>query len=438
MAKGLGSAAAVAVVLLVVGPCAGLAEEPGTGFSVDRYKVKLAVDFAGKSVRGTEEIRLHGTADGLRAAVFSGNALAVDEVTMDGQPVSVSTERKALSFALPQTLAAGQKATLRMSFHGMPREGVVFSATSMYTSYSACDWMVCLEDAPGDKAAFELQLQVPTGMTSLAVGKLVKRRRGADGGELDVWRTERPYSAYLYDFAIGKFNTAVARQDGATLRYVSDLEGEPELLKDFAETPAMVRFLAEKAGMGLPAKGYTQLLVAGDEAQEAATYSILGKQSLDPANDWAIVHEMAHQWWGNLVTCATWKDFWLNESMAVFMTAAWKEHKLGPTGYQQELELARGRVAKVQKAGWDKPLAYRGEYPDIRVRRTIQYSKGALFLDHLRTELGDATFWAGIRLYTRQGAGGTVTSADFQRAMEKASGRDLSAEFAEWVFGKEQ
>jgi len=84
----------------------------------------------------------------------------------------------------------------------------------------------------------------------------------------------------------------------------------------------------------------------------------------------------------------------------------------------------------------DKPLAFAGSYPSLPLRRAVQYSKGALFMAHLRTVLGEKAFWAGLRAFTRDNAYGTVTSADFQRAMERASGRDLSAHFAEWVYDK--
>jgi aminopeptidase N len=85
--------------------------------------------------------------------------------------------------------------------------------------------------------------------------------------------------------------------------------------------------------------------------------------------------------------------------------------------------------------GWDRPLAFEGPYPSLGVRRAIQYAKGALFMAHLREMLGEEAFWRGLRTYTRRHAGGTVTSADFQRAMQEASGRDLDPTFREWVYG---
>jgi hypothetical protein len=116
------------------------------------------------------------------------------------------------------------------------------------------------------------------------------------------------------------------------------------------------------------------------------------------------------------------------------MTAAWKEHRFGRAAYVAELDIARRRVARLKEAGGDRPLAFAGAYPSLAARRAVQYSKGVLFLDHLRTQLGEEAFWKGLKSFTRTHAGGVVESRDFQRAFEKASGRDLGAMFDEWVY----
>jgi aminopeptidase N len=423
-------------LMLVAFAMPGRAAEPGAGFNVIKYALALTPDLAGKTVVGTETIFFRSETHDLRQIVFSGNALIMDDAKLNGKAVHVSTDHGVLSFSLPDGLEQGGTASLRIVYHGIPRKGITFTSNSVYTSYDACDWMICVEDAPGDKAESSLDLHVPAGMTSLASGKLVGKSKAEDGGEIYHWRSSCPYSAYLFDFAMGKFVTVRSHQDNAELLYMSAVANRHELLQTFEETGAMVKFLSEKAGLGLPAGSYAQLLVSGDEAQEASTYSIIGKDNIDPKDDWATVHELAHQWWGNLVTCATWKDFWLNEGITVYMTAAWKEHQHGHDAYEAEMNVVRNRVAKIKAKGWDRPLAFSGEYPSIGVRRAVQYSKGALFMEHLRSVLGDEAFWAGLRAYTRAHAGGTVTSIDLEQAMEKTSGRDLSDTFAEWVFGK--
>jgi aminopeptidase N len=429
-----------ALLLTVVAPAPPREALPGEGFDVIRYELTLTPDLAGKSVAGFETIVLRSVADELVRVGFTRNDLTIDAATVGGQPIRVSLSDAALLFDLPHPVAKGQTITLRIAYHGEPARGVTFSPTSAWTSYFTCDWMICTQDAPGDKAEFALDLRLPAGMLSLAPGTQVATTRPGAGVEVHQWRAVRPYPAYLYGFAVGHFTRASQDADGARLSYLGDTTPAAELQRLFAPTGAMVKFLSGKAGVPLPDGRYAQLLVPGDEAQEAASWSVIGEETLrpiltDPQNDWAIVHELAHQWWGNLVTCATWRDFWLNEGITTFMTAAWKEARFGRPAYTAELDIARGRVARVREQGWDKPLTFPGPYPSLGTRRAVQYSKGALFMDHLRTLLGDAAFWKGLKGYTREHAGGVVTSADLQQAMEQASGKDLSATFTEWVYG---
>lgn len=416
------------------------ADDPGAGFEVVRYALALTPDVANRTIAGREVISLRATSAGVRVLRFSGNALTIDGATVNGVAVRHQLRGNALDFELAEPLAAGRTVKLELSYHGRPARGFVGSGSTLYTSYFACDWMICLQDAFGDKADFAMELQVPPGMTGFAVGRLAGRRPGPDGSEIQRWETSRPYSAYLFGFALGRFASAAERAGSADLLYLSDVADAAELKHRFAATPAMVGFLADKAGVPMPVAEYRQLLVAGNEAQEAATWSVLGVAALptnqsDPAQDWAIVHELAHQWWGNLVTSTGLRDFWLNEGITTFMTAAWKEHRYGRAAYDAELDVARTRLDRARALGFDKPLAWDGQYPTLATRRAVQYSKGALFMAHLRDAIGDNAFWSGLRRYTRTHAGGTVTSIDLQRAMEKSSGRDLQEHFALWVFG---
>jgi len=429
--------------LLQAGSTLG-AERPGEGFDVTHYALALTPDIQNRTLSGREVITLRATKDRLRSLIFSGSALSIDSATLDGVPVVVETGEETLSIRLAEPLARGRAVRLELTYHGRPARGLSGSATSLYTSYFACDWMICAQETFGDKAAFSLALKVPAGIDTLSVGRRVARIRTSDGREIHRWTEPRPYSAYLFGFAVGRFARVEERVDArvraARLVYLSDVADEGELRQRFAETGGIVRFFADKAGAPLPVAAYSQLLVEGREAQEAASYSVLGVEALptradEPSQDWAIAHELAHQWWGNLVTSATLKDFWLNEGVTTFMTAAWKEHRYGPAAYEAELAVARGRLEKARAAGFDKPLAWEGRYPNLGTRRAIQYSKGALFMDHLRTTLGEEAFWAGLRRYTRAHAGKTVTSLDLEKAMEAASGRDLRPVFLEWVFG---
>lgn len=429
------------MILVLPGNLARAADRPGDGFEVTRYSLALTPDIQSRTIAGRETIKLHATVDGVRRLNFSANALDIDGAALDGVALVHSVQGDVLGFDLPRPLRRGRIATLRISYHGRPARGFAGSGSMLYTSYFACDWMICSQDKFGEKAAFSLDLRAPAGMTTLSVGRLIAKRPGPDGSEIHHWQAPRPYSPYLYGFAVGRFTRVTEAARSGKLTYLSNIADAGDLTRRFAGTRDMVTFLSGKAGVPLPAAEYSQLLVEGGEAQEAATYSVLGADVLpatpnDAADDWAIAHELAHQWWGNLITCRTLEDFWLNEGITTFMTAAWKEHRYGRVAYDAELAVARTRLEKARASGFDKPLAWEGSYPSLRIRRAVQYSKGTLFMAHLRATLGEAAFWSGLRRYTRGHAGGTVTSIDLERAMEASSGQDLRPLFAEWVFGE--
>ncbi|MCD7097964.1 M1 family aminopeptidase [Stenotrophomonas sp. MMGLT7] len=438
-----GCRAAVAVAtLLAARAAAAQASAPvaGDGFEVEHYEVALRPDLATTALSGTETIVLKSTRNGLDRLVFSPNALRLRDATLDGQPVAVASTFDGIAFSPAHALGKGDRATLRFQMSGVPAQGIVRTGNGLYTSYFACDWMVCLQDRPGNKAHFSLDLYLPAGIASLGIGRALPLLPFSDGLVLHRWRSTRAYSAYLFGFAAGIFAQEAVGTSVGELVYLDGTGRERNLAETFSQTRSIAQFLADKAGMGLPDRRYTQLLVPKREAQEAATFSLIGEEELDrerqqPSNAWIIAHEMAHQWWGNLVTCASWQDFWLNEGIATFMVAAWKERAFGPSAYQEELEGAQRRLERARASGFDKPLAWSGAYPSLGIRRAIQYSKGALFVDHLRNVLGEEAFWNGIRRFTREHAGKTATSQDFQVAMEKASGSDLSSLFREWVYG---
>jgi len=254
-----------------------------------------------------------------------------------------------------------------------------------------------------------------------------------------VWEEARPHSTYLYGFAAGQLTRATLHAEQTELRLFGVDIPEPGLEARFRATVGMLRFLEERATIALPRATYTQILVPGSAAQEKSSFSLIGRDELDPilvdeADGWVIVHELAHQWWGNLITCKDWSHFWLNEGITTFMVAAYKEQRWGAAAYARELARLRERHARAIDANFDVKLAFAGDYPSLGIRRAITYSKAALFLDLLRRELGDPAFWSGLGRFTRDRAGQTVESRDFQRDFEAASGRDVSDLFKTWVY----
>lgn len=417
------------------------ADAPGPDIDALVYDVAVTPDFTTKTIAGSTRLHFRSLHAGLTTITLSSNALHISAATLDGMPITFVAAEKTLTFTLPHALARGEDAVLELAYNGTPKRGVTFDGDSVYAAYFACDWMICLQDSPGDKAAITMAITLPTGMTAVGIGNETSVKRIGDGLELHRWESDRPYSAYLYNFAAGHFERWMDTSGKTELLTLGRDISPSQLKARFATTAAMMRFFEEKSGVPFPRARYTQLWIPTSEAQEAATFSVIGEAEIgpiltDPQEDWAIAHELAHQWWGNLLTCASWQEFWLNEGLTTFMTAAWKEHAFGRAAYDREIDLARKRVARAKEKGVDTYLTNPGPYPSLGLKRAIVYSKGALFLDALRTEIGDTAFWAGLAAYTRAHIGGTVVSADFQKAMEAAAGRSLSDLFDPWVYGR--
>jgi aminopeptidase N len=433
-------ATALLLIAMATGPASGT---DATDTRITGYEVRLALDIPAKSLRGQTTIRLDPNVPAPVALRFPVHELSIDAVTTSVGKIVFRVERGELIVTFDGSIrdAPGRPLAVTIDYHGQPTRGLKFGADYAYTAFDTCYWMICRE-APGEKATFQLELDVPSSYTVAASGERRATMPLADGVTRHHWVQDRPYSPYLYGFAAGEFADTTVKAGRVDLRLLGIGATAGELQRKFRDTAGMLAFFEERSGVPLPGRMYTQVLVPGSEAQEASTLSFIGRDQLDPIldnphEDWVIAHELAHQWWGNLITCKSWEHFWLNEGLAVFMTAAYKEVRWGRADYERELKLARNRRDNAVQARFDVPLAYDGVYPSLSIKRAITYSKAMLFLDALRAAMGEDAFWSGLAVYTRRHAGGVVESRDFERAMTEATDRNLAPLFDEWVYPRE-
>jgi len=281
-------------------------------------------------------------------------------------------------------------------------------------------------------------VSMPAGWRAAGSGREVEQRT-RDNRTTYRWRHERETSSFLYGFVAGTFAEATGKRGNVSLRYLGSAFSAGELQQIFRETPDMLAFFEERAGVPYPGDSYTQALVAMSGGQELSGLSHMseayGRAVLaDATATGLIAHELAHQWWGDLVTNRDWTHFWLNEGFATFMAAAYKERARGHDAYLADVEGWRKRVERLRASGTDRPLVFPDWNRPTADDRAVVYQKGALVLHELRELLGDQPFWTAIRAYTREYAGHDVTSPGMQRAFETSSGRNLTAFFAEWVY----
>jgi aminopeptidase N len=424
---------------------AGLAREPAlqSGFDVLRYTAHLYPDLSGKALRGRERISLVFVTEGVRDIGFDAGGLAIDEVRQQGKKLSFEKVGTRLIIRLADTFIAGQRIDIDIEYHGAPRFGLEFhpELDQLYTIFSTSEWLVCL-DAPDERATLDLSVALSARFEATGSGRLVSKTRLSSDKAMYRWRQDEPVPSFVYGFAAGNFNVVSARVDGVELRFLShDLQPE-SLRRVFADTGDMLKFFGDRAG--IPYRGkYDQALVTKTIGQELAGFALLseayGRDVLAASTTGDLIaHEAAHQWWGIMVTCRSWNNFWLNEGFASFMAATYMQHRHGDAVYQKIVERWRQRFERLVTSGKDHPLVYSQWIKPSRDDRAVVYQKAAYVLHLLRERLGERDFWKGVRDYTREFRGKSVTTADFKGAMERSSGQNLDAFFHQWVTGDTQ
>ncbi|MDC0710184.1 M1 family metallopeptidase [Stigmatella sp. ncwal1] len=409
------------------------------GLDVVDYEADLQIDPVTRTLTGTVGILVRSQGAWNQPLELSAEGLSIEAVREGDTALEFQHEGGSLRIPLNRAPGTGQHRRVSVRYRGQPEGGLHFKEDAFYTAFHTARWMPS-RDLPSDKATWTLRLTVPAGLSVIASGKLLTREALQGAKERYTWRLEVPHSAYLLGFVAGKFQESQAMVGLVRLRFLGAGRSEAELKRVFADTTAMFRFFQERAGVPYPFEEYTQVLLPEATPQEVAGHALLEAGYADevltePREDWMSAHELAHQWWGNLVTCGSWGDFWLNEGLTTFMTAAYKEHRWGRDEYDREMALARRRYQRLRARGADRALALPETSLSREVGGPLPYAKGSLVLHLLRSELGEEDFWAGIREFTASHASCAASTSDFRAALEKASGRELGPFFAQWVHG---
>lgn len=327
----------------------------------------------------------------------------------------------------------------QISYEGTPTRGVVFlpEKKQIYTVFFTQDWMVCNANVE-DRASIQMNLIIPDGFNCIANGRQIKQEAVGENKMRHSWAQKIETPAYTYGFAVGIFNHICQYLEVISLNHYSSKHSQKELSQIFQYTADMLQFFEEKSGVSYPETSYSQILI-GNHYQEMAGFAVLkesyGEMVLKDSTETNLIsHELAHQWWGNRITCKDWTHFWLNEGFATFMSAAYNEHRFGREKYLKDIHSYRAVYEKIRDKGGDKPLVFPDWDSPSRDDRNLIYFKGAYVLHLLREELGDQAFWNGIKHFSKKNRVSSVITKDLQKAMEKSSGRNLQDFFDEWIY----
>ena len=287
---------------------------------------------------------------------------------------------------------------------------------------------------PADKATWEMIATLPARLTVVSNGRLVSTRPAPRGERTTHWRQERPASTYLISLAAAPFVKLADRWRGIPVDYYVYREDSARARPLFGVTPDMMEVYSRLTGVPYPWSKYAQVTVAdfvGGMENVSATTLVDWLPDARAYRDrpWyresLIPHELAHQWFGDLVTAENWANYWLNEGMAEFMPGQYWGVKQGPHA-EQDYYLAEYRQFLGLDARRRMPLA---TYNSNNV-----YPKGALVLEMLKAQLGPERFWAAMRRYLTRNAYGSATSDDLRQAVLDATGESLPWFWSQWIY----
>ena len=408
---------------------------------------------SGGIVKGVVTITGETTAAVSEINVDAQQNLNIESVRLDGAPIDFLQNKRRVLVSFPAPVSAGRQFTIAIQYQG-PGSGGGIGGGLLFTRhgpdsvpvvashsepFGAPLWWPCI-DNPADKATAEIEVTVPEGSQAASNGVLDRIQNNADHTVTYFWREDSPLSTYLVSVAATnyeKIEDSYTALDGVTkmplVYYVYPEHLELARVKFAVTRPALeiyaglfgeYPFLGEKYGMAeFPLGG----------AMEHQTISSIGSSlvgSATSSGQATIVHELAHHWWGNLVTMRTWDDIWLNEGFATYSEVLFFERFAGvDPGELLSRSYDDGNVegalrGTVTAENPDNPFDDNGAI----------YRKGGWVLHMLRHVLGDQRFFEALRQYAVRYAFSNASTGDFQQVCEDVFGASLDWFFKQWVY----
>lgn len=430
---------------------------PDKVVEVESIDLDLYPDLQAETLDGVCTTTVRALDEAVERLALDAVDLQISSVERDGAAQPFTRRDGKLEIAFEPPLQPGQHATFAVRYRvSKPRHGLFFikpteahpekrlHAWTQSQDENARFWFPCL-DYPHEKQRTTQRITVPKGIFALGNGELVERR---DDGATTVFRYRQdvPHSTYLTTMVVGPFVEIAQGEAGANgvpvFYYVlpgREADGE----RAFGNTPKMIETFEERTGSPYPYARYSQIAVGdfifgGMENTAATTQTDRtlhdATAHLDYSSDPLVSHELAHQWFGDLLTCRDWSHAWLNEGFATFFETVWREADLGYDEYLYDVFESIAAYLEEDADRYRRPIVYNRYRDPIEIFDRHLYQKGAAVLHMLRGELGDARFWRSIRHYVERNAQRNVETIDFIRAIEEATGRNLRAFFDQWVF----
>jgi aminopeptidase N len=419
--------------------------------AVRHIKLDVALDVDSRRIAGTCTLTLSPLASGPTWLRLDAVELDIARVTRAGAELDHRHDGRLLRVDLGK-VREGEAFELAIEYSGQPRRGIYFvgpdegypdKPVQVWTQGQDEDsrfWFPCF-DTPGEKATSEVIATVPARFTALSNGLLVADETDGERRTMH-WRFDVPHSCYLITLVAGELAELRDRWNGVDVTYYVEPGREEDARRTLGRTPAMLELFSRLFGVPYPYEKYAQICVAdfifgGMENTTATTLTdtILydERAALDFDSDALIAHELAHQWFGDLLTCRAWAEGWLNEGFATYSEYLWREAYEGRDAADYELD-EWGEQYFAEDSGRYRRIIATNVYDEpIDIFDHHLYEKGGRVLHMLRGIVGDESFFRACKHYLGKHRGGSVETRDLARAVEEVTGRQLDWFFDQWI-----
>lgn len=428
---------------------------PDKNYYLRHVKMTGELNYTDKTLNAVAELSIEVADASSTAVPLDAVDFDIKSVKINGSDASYTYDGQKIIVGLPVNLrTTGSKFTITVAYQVRdPKLGVKFvgpdenhpdkplQAWTQGESEGNRYWLP-LYDHPSLKCTSEITLTVPSGHFVEANGLLVERKE-SDGKTTYHYLMDQPHSTYLIAFCAGEFDRKTESFDGIPLIYNVPKGRGGDIERSFSKTTDMMAFFGEHTGVRYPYKKYSQTCMVdfggGMENISATTHTDRTLHDevahMDFSSDGLVSHELAHQWFGDLVTCKDWAHIWLNESFATFYQALYFRHDRGIDEYYYDLIGNLDTYLEESSRRYIRPISTKLYQQPDEVFDRHSYEKGSLVLNSLMNYLGEDVYRKGITSYLNRYAFQCVETDDLRKELEQASGKSLEWFFDQWVYG---
>jgi aminopeptidase N len=416
------------------------------------YHLDIRIDPEKKLVAGKNAIRFRMLSDATRIQMDLWSNLTVDKIEMSGKPLTYERELNAVFIDFPATLRKGSTYTIDFHYSGTPTQtgrfgGFTFGKDPQgrHWIFTACEgegasiWWPNKDQWRDEADAMDISIAIPNDLTDVSNGRFLGKKDLGDGYTRWDWRVHYPINSYNVSVNIGRYESFSEKLRDLTLDYFVQPENLEKAKKQFVQTKPMIEAFERWFGeYPFPKDGFKLIEVpySGMEHQSAVTYGnrfangYLERDwtgvGVSPKFDFIIIHESAHEWFGNAVSAADVSDMWIQEGWATYLEALYVEHVFGAG---DALKYINGYKSKVQNK--TPIITQRGIH---RTPPQDMYFKGALMLHTLRNVVNDESRWSVLlRNIYREFRYRNIMTEDFVAFVNKSLARNLTPFFNQYL-----